>query len=240
VRCARPGAVELALKIERRTRARGVREVAGLAAHRIREGISSEDTLIILVRDAAHGAVVAGGAGPASGPGSFRFKEAVTIADAQQFARDIGTESPRTFRSRLSDETRSFVVERDGRFLHSSWVTTACAWIREVRRYFECPSEGAYVYESYTRPEARGRGVYPWALARIGEWLVARGVEQLWVGIEAANPASLRAVTKAGFEEAFDVTYKRRLGRLKLSRPAGPLADLGARCLVRRAPRRSS
>ena len=49
-----------------------------------------------------------------------------------------------------------FVVEDGDRFLHSSWVTTTGAWTREIRAYL-CPPQGdAYVYESFTRADARG------------------------------------------------------------------------------------
>ena len=153
---------------------------------------------------------------------------AMTPGEGDLYARTIGTDSPVTFRGRLSDATRCFVVEGEGRVLHASWVTTQCAWTRELRAFL-CVNEGdAYVYESFTRADARGRGVYPFALDEICRVLDGEGTGRLWVGVEAHNEPSLRAVRKAGFEPAFDIRYARRLGRFTIVVPDGVKTDTPA------------
>jgi len=218
----RPGPAHVALKILNRVRARGPREVAALAWARLEETVSSERVLIFFVRAAT------GGADPRPG---LELREA-TATDADRYARDIGTDSPTTFRARLSDGTRCFVVVADGRFMHATWMTTAAAWTRELVRYFRPPPGDAYVYESYTRPEVRGQGVYPFALTHIAAALADRGIKRIWVGVEADNTASLKAVTKAGFERSLEVAYRRRWGRLSVSEPAGPGAEECRDCLA--------
>jgi hypothetical protein len=111
--------------------------------------------------------------------------------------------------------------------VHSSWVTTAAAWTREIRGYMIPPTGDAYVYESFTRPEVRGRGVYPFALRSISSWGAVAGVSRVWVAVEADNPASLKAVAKGGFEPAFRFSYRRRVGRLNIDPPTGQMADIG-------------
>jgi GNAT superfamily N-acetyltransferase len=192
--------------------------------NRIRDSVWSDDRLLMLHRrtDASDNVAIRD---------DLDFVEA-SATDADRYARDIGTESPETFRARLSANTRCFMIVDGDRVVHTSWLTTAAAWTREVRRYFVVPPRSAYVYESYTRPEVRGRGVYPYALHRICAWLAERDVPVVWIGIEADNPPSYRAVTKAGFEVVFDVSYARRAGRLTVRIGAGaPSEDVFRRGL---------
>lgn len=150
------------------------------------------------------------------------FREAGP-GDGALYARAIGTDSAATFRRRLTDTTRCFIVESAGDLLHASWVTTGAAWTREIRAYVVPPRGDAYVYESFTAPESRGRGVYPFALSGICSWSAGHGVERVWVAVESGNAPSYRAITKAGFEPSYTMSYGRRLGRLTLTieRPEG-------------------
>lgn len=200
--------------------------MAALGLHRLREAIHSQDRLVFFVRGTARQSD-----GPS--PTVDLTLERATPQDAVAYARDIGTDSAETFVERLSEDTRCYVVEAEGKLLHASWVTTSASWVREIGRYFRPPPGEAYVYESFTRADARGRGVYPFALRGICDDLAAQGVEKLWVAVEADNAPSLRAVSKAGFETAFTLDYRRKLGRLRLSPPSGPMADACAQCFTR-------
>jgi ribosomal protein S18 acetylase RimI-like enzyme len=186
---------------------------------RVREAISSEEVLVVLVRSTAP-------AGPVVGDGlSFRR---LSHGAASSYAAAIGTDSAATFAARLSETTRCYGVELEGRLVHASWVTTGCAWTRELRS-FVCPTPGeAYVYESFTRADARGRGVYPFALHEICRALHAEGTPRLWIAVESHNEPSLRAVTKAGFERVFEIFYRRRLGRLVVRLPDAVKTDTRA------------
>lgn len=194
------------LKLVARLKARGVTEVGRVGIRRAREWVSSSEELIILSRPAG---------GPAPILEELSFREATAI-DGDRYAADIGTDSAATFRARLSEATRCFVVESGGRFVHATWMTTAAAWAREIGAYLQPPSGHAYVYESFTRAEVRGRGVYPFALRSIAAWLTETQAHTVWVAIEASNSASARAVAKAGFEPRFTIDYQRRLGRLRV------------------------
>ena len=209
-----------------RLASRGLAEVATLAARRAREALWSDDRLIVLVRAAT-------GAAPET-PGVVLRR--ATAADAQRYARDIGTDSPATFRARLTGRTTCWLIDSHDQILHATWMTCDGAWTREVRRCLRPPEGDAYVYESFTRAEARGRGLYPLALAGISAHAGAEGVTRMWVAVENANLASLRAVTKAGFQAAFEIVYQRRLGRLAVEQlpraeaGSAPRLELTARC----------
>lgn len=228
-----PSAAEATLKLAARLRHRGLSEVALLGWGRVRELASSSEKLLFLSRSPQHdepGERVDGGL-------LVRRAEA---SDAICYARDIATDSVSTFRRRLTATTTCFVAELDGRLVHASWVTTSGAWTRELQLYVVPPrgeshtnSGGeAYVYESFTRPEARGRGAYPRVLRYISLWAAVSGLTRVWVAVEGANAASLKAITKAGFSPGFELCFGRRLGRLRRSEPVGPAAAVGRKMLT--------
>ncbi|HYN37033.1 MAG TPA: hypothetical protein VEV82_08680 [Actinomycetota bacterium] len=224
----RPGPLTVLSKLPARVRARGFREVADLITHRIKEELHSEDRLIFFVRPTGAG----------EEPSSLKTEGLRLIRarpeHGELYERDIGTDSASTFRGRLSDGTRCYIVVEGERALHATWVTTSSSWVRELRRYFRPPAGSAYVYESFTRADARGRGVYPFALRGICTDLGNDGLEQVWVAVEADNPPSLKAVRKADFEEAFEISYQRRWGRITVSEPRGPGADLCPDCFLKK------
>jgi L-amino acid N-acyltransferase YncA len=191
-------------------RARGLGEVASEALSRARNAAFSNDGLIVFFR-------APGGAPP---PRTGLDVRPATPADGLRYARDIGTEAPETFRARLSDTTRCFLVLEGNRIVHSSWATTVGAWTRELRAYLVPPPHHLYVYESFTLTSARGRGIYPYVLAGIAADAGAQGIERVWVAVERGNLASLRAATKAGFTAAFEIAYRRRLGIVSVEPPA--------------------
>ena len=213
----RPSSWHLTLKALARARARGPGEVLALAASRMREAVLSEGTLVIHTRDNGDDGMELPG---------LSLMEA-TPSDGARYARDIGTDSARTFASRLTESTRCFVVVEAERLVHATWMTASAAWTREIHAYVHPPKGQAYVYESFTRPEMRGRGVYPFALREICRRAAARGLSQMWVAVEADNPPSLKAVRKAGFEEIYRIDFERKLGRfiLKSGVPSNPSSN---------------
>lgn len=212
----RPSPRDRAARTGARIASRGPLEVLRLARDRVREWVSSEEELIMLVR-----------AADAPTP-PFRHDPGLTFrsaapGDSGPYRRTIGTDSDSTFRRRLTGTTRCFLVEASTELLHASWVTASAAWTREIAAFVVPPPGDCYVYESFTAPAARGRGVYPFALGRICAWAAENRLRRVWVAVESGNVPSLKAITKAGFERSYSMTYRRRLGRLTLvvEKPAG-------------------
>jgi GNAT superfamily N-acetyltransferase len=208
---SRPSPAQVALKLLTRARRRGPREVLATGVGRLKEFISSSDELVILARPA-------GGESPDRA--DVEFVEA-TSGDGARYARDIGTDSASTFAARLTDTTRSFLVTDGSKVLHATWVTTRSAWTRELGGYLVVPEGDCYVFESFTRSDARGRGIYPFGLKGICAWAAQQGLKRVWVGVESGNTASLRAVAKGGFEPQLTISFRRSVGRLEV---------MGARC----------
>lgn len=146
--------------------------------------------------------------------------------DAAAYARDIATDSVSSFSARLARGDRCFGIRGGEGLVHASWVSTGPTWVGELRRFFCPPPRSAYVYESYTRPEARGRGIYPRALRSIATLMAAEGRSELWIAATADNAPSLGAIGKAGFTLRFEIGFEIRRGRARLDLP------LEARSLV--------
>lgn len=198
---------DMLAKLVTRMRARGPGELVSLAAERLRETLHSERELVFFAVDTA--------TVPRLEREDLTFRRAVE-EDGASFAEEIGTDSPRTFAARLSEREECYLVLLSNRIVHSSWVTKDAAWTRELRAYVRPPAGGAYVYESFTAPAARGKSAYPYALSNIAADLVGDDVSYLWVAAEADNQPSLRAITKAGFAQRARVGYRRSLGKLAI------------------------
>ena len=189
----------------------------------LRSGIGSAGTLEFLARDTDANCAE-------SEELTFR---AAGFADAATYAAQIGTDSVATFRARLTDTTSCYLVETGGRIAHASWVTTSGAWTAELGCLVTPPAGSAYVYESFTDPALRGRGIYPFALSCICAQLSSQEIDEVWIGVDATNAPSLRAITKAGFEPAFALDFRKRRGKLEVDAARGPRAEAAA-ALIRR------
>jgi GNAT superfamily N-acetyltransferase len=211
----RPGSSATLRRYATRIRARGPLEVTSALAGAIRSWVSSGGRLRFLIR--------ATELTDAGLPGLTMRR--ATPEDAERYARDVGTDSPGTFRRRLGPQTDCCLVLEKERIVHASWVTTGGAWVGELRRYFIVPLASAYVYESYTSPNARGRGIYPAMLRYIASEAARRGLRELWIGVGADNGPSIRAISKGGFVPAFDVAFSRRLGTMGIGSISGPRSD---------------
>jgi ribosomal protein S18 acetylase RimI-like enzyme len=86
----------------------------------------------------------------------------------------------------------------EGRLVHASWVTTRAASIPELRAMLVPRPDEAYVYDSFTLPDVRGRAVQPAVSAEILRWARARGLRRLLFYVRGSSPSALRIVRKMG------------------------------------------
>ena len=223
----RPGVTGTLRSYLTRLRHRGPAEVAGAVAGSVGAFRRSSGVIRFLERSTRQ-------PGDEDGP-DVVLREA-TPADAEAYARDIATDSRFTFVGRLGAGTECFLALESDRLVHASWVTTRAAWIGELGRYFTPDKGSAYVYESFTSPFVRGRGIYPAVLRHIARTLGERGVERVWIGVGADNAPSVRAIDKAGFEPGFDIGFEIRWGRIDIPTVTGPKAAQAERMIRKRLP----
>jgi len=83
---------------------------------------------------------------------------------------------------------------------HSTWtVMDNPAIMDPISRRIKYADAG-YIGPCYTNPAYRGRGMYPYALSEICEFLRKNGKSRALINTKKANLASIRGITKAGFD----------------------------------------
>lgn len=103
------------------------------------------------------------------------------------------------FRARMNNRKLGFVAEHNGRIVHYSWLSLENEYESWSGRWVRLAEQEAYVYDGYTAPDARGKGVYPAILCHIQEYLRRMNIRTLWIMIGRKNHASLQSARRAGF-----------------------------------------
>jgi hypothetical protein len=121
---------------------------------------------------------------------------------------------------RLGDRNRGFVLRLGGELAAYGWSAAGPAHIGGLDLAFSVPPGERYLWDFFTFPPYRGRGLYPLLLQEIlrreseAEWF--------WIGHDADNLASRRGILKAGFALAGEAGWAPD-GRLGIV--AAPAAD---------------
>jgi predicted GNAT family acetyltransferase len=120
---------------------------------------------------------------------------------------DVVREHPRRYASygidadvRLARGDRCYAGSVAGRVVFRMWVSTNNEFIRRRSEKLGRLERAAYVYDSFTEPDWRGRSIRGASLT----WLagvMASDVDRLVLSVDADNLPSIRAARKAGFRE---------------------------------------
>lgn len=134
-----------------------------------------------------------------------------TEADIQAIGRLPEADSVPALRRGLAAGHELWVVTGyNGRPAFASWMHRGSTPVAAAADgWLELPPGVACLEDSVTAPELRGRGIAPAAWCAIAERIAAEGLSTLVMKIEADNSPSRRAVTKAGFREAAEMTLDR-------------------------------
>ena len=87
------------------------------------------------------------------------------------------------------------------------WSTEGPAWVGEINRLVVPEPTEVYLYDAFTLPAWRGRGLFRTLLSRLLVTSGARGRRRALIFALATNRASCRAIEAAGFER-FDVVWR--------------------------------
>ncbi|HWI53272.1 MAG TPA: GNAT family N-acetyltransferase [Symbiobacteriaceae bacterium] len=115
--------------------------------------------------------------------------------------------------------------------VHHSWVTTQDSLIGEVHGRIKVAAGEAYVYDCFTSAESRGQGIFPAVLSHIGRGLVSSGTLRIWIAVEHENRSSIKAIERAGFRLAGEVSYRRFGGSARVAvahEPNAPSFDFAS------------
>lgn len=136
--------------------------------------------------------------------------------DARVLARNLARDED-TIQQRLDTQHRAYVAYIDGDIAGWGWVATRSAVIGELNFDFRIAAHERYLWNFVTRPEYRGRGVYPCLLDDIVR-REALHADRFWIAYAPENHASGSGIRKAGFVDLAALSF------LEDGQPA--LADL--------------
>jgi len=119
---------------------------------------------------------------------------------------------------RLDQGGHVYTHVEDGRLVHYGWMIERQqrALIAEVGQALDMPPDSAVLYDFYTHPAYRGRGLYQQALAQMTcDAAKIPGTKYIYIGALRENAASCHVIEKAGFQYRNSLFQRRLLGRVK-------------------------
>jgi len=119
---------------------------------------------------------------------------------------------------RLEEGGHAYTFVENGRLVHYGWLVERQqqAAIAEIGQVFEMPPGSAVLYNFYTHPEHRGKGLYQRSLAQMAyDAANIPGTQYVYIGALKENAVSCHVIEKAGFQYQQSLFQTRRLGSLK-------------------------
>ena len=143
------------------------------------------------------------------------------LDDLQYYERSSKEQQPPDVYRTAAVERRAqgfhlYTFVEKGRLLHYAWLIERQTrgedgWVNQV--YFP-PPETAVLFDHFTHPVARGRGLYFQALCRLlHDARQIEGARQAFVTVFACNGPSRHVIEKAGFQHEGSLFKERRLWR---------------------------
>lgn len=129
-----------------------------------------------------------------------------TTANVPLIAAATGNTAEEVSR-RLDSGHRAYLALVDGQPASYGWVATRSADIGEISVAFELATDERYLWDFKTRPEFRGRGIYPRLLGHIIEQ-ESRSAERLWILAAPENSASNTGIGRANFQTVGTIGFR--------------------------------
>lgn len=105
-----------------------------------------------------------------------------------------------------------FAALHEGKIVSYCWMAQGKIGIEELDLAVSTLPDEVYLYDAFTLPPWRGRGLYPVILREMLLYAGRNGFSRALIFVAAGNTASRRGVLKAGFLEFQVVTHLSILG----------------------------
>ena len=135
-----------------------------------------------------------------------RFEQTEPWRSRQVFLRDC--------LDRLGKGQQVYTQVSDGKLVHYGWLTRGRRkeFFTEVKSEFEYPEGSAVLYDFYTHPDARGRGLYQKNIKHmLNEIRSLPRIQYIYISVLADNGPSRHVIEKLGFEYHCSLFYSRCL-----------------------------
>jgi len=117
-----------------------------------------------------------------------------------------GPEAEKT-EERLQARDLCFIGENGGHIVHYEWICLNEIFQNFFERKIRVSPNSAYVYNGYTVPKYRSRGISAAVLTNAANYLFQNGIEEMYVIIASDNYPSLRTWQKIGPRKLGEVTF---------------------------------
>ena len=115
-------------------------------------------------------------------------------------------------KNRFSNGEHCLLALYKGLIVHYCWIVWEDNYyVKELE--FEVPvlPDKAYIYDAFTRPGYRNRGIYGRVLQECGRRMSAMGKRGVILYCDRKNPAAVRAALRSGFSIQGRIEYRRIL-----------------------------
>ena len=108
---------------------------------------------------------------------------------------------------RLKAGDLCFIGEKNGDIVHYRWICFNEVFVNELERKIRMRPNSAYMYDAYTVPKYRGKGIHPAVLTNAEDYLFQSGIKEMYTVILSNNHSSLRTWQKIGSRKMGEVTF---------------------------------
>ncbi len=131
--------------------------------------------------------------------------------------------------SRLEDGHSAYTISEAGRLRHSGWIgwNDVKSFVSEIGVSLQFAEGSVSLYDFYTHPEDRGKGLYRRCLkSMLAEAFSRSDTQRVHIGVMADNGPSRHVIESLGFEYLGSLRRASRFGRARVS--CDPGLDAGS------------
>jgi len=115
-------------------------------------------------------------------------------------------------RARFAQNDLCFLAQAGDAVVSVEWVAFRRYWLEEVNYTFDPGPQGIFLYDAYTAPEWRLRGIHVSVLQYLVESLQGHSVARVYCHITHGNDLSLQTHLRFGFKIVQYITHVRIFG----------------------------
>jgi len=123
---------------------------------------------------------------------------------------------------RFEEEQVVFTFVENGELLHHAWIAPRAGRAPSgVGNNIVVPERSCVLWDDYTHPSARGRGLHKTSIRARAEYALRAGFRHVYINVYAVNAPSRRNIESSGFEYLGSMVREVRFGRSVIEWKAG-------------------
>jgi len=140
----------------------------------------------------------------------------VRVADQPLAAGDVGARWHPQAAERLRDGQACAIAHHETEVVAYCWLACTPVWVGEIGHTVVPGPEDVYLYDAFTMPGWRGRGLFSAVISPLLALARSRRRSRALIFVGAGNRASRRAIERAGFEIVHTVSRVELCGLTRL------------------------